>query len=224
MEDTSTACSHEPDAENSVTAWPGSSWCVPPTLLALPLYPLPAAHSANSYPSSSSDDPTFFTLPNPYLLSCPPTKLNTKCFPIWEESSDSSATHWEELNGPKFSTDQQQDTQSELRRRRRIISTDPSSPIPTTGYEARSVNLKWPDRMMHAIFYIDAGCQDIDDIQAENTWHVEREGTRREQCVGLGAGQWASVEFMRQDEWEVFERRRKGLDDGISGWGWRGLL
>lgn len=78
--------------------------------------------------------------------------------------------------------------------------------------------------MMHAIFYIDAGCRDIDDIQAEDIWHVEREGTRRQQCVGLGEGQWASVEFMRQDEWEVWERRRNGMDDGVSGWGLRGWL
>lgn len=223
IDDTSTACSHEPDTDNAVTAWPGSSWYVREALYTYFTFPRKQRIQLTVF-SSTSDDPLFFTHPYPHRLSCPPTKLNTKCFPIWEESSDSSAVHWEELNGPLHHSYQQREALPELRHRRRYISDDPSAPATSTGYQARSVNLKWPDRMMHAIFYLDAGCQDLDDTRAENVWHVKREGTRREQCFGLGEGQWASVEFMRQDEWEIFDRRRKGMDDGVGGWGWRGLL
>lgn len=82
--------------------------------------------------------------------------------------------------------------------------------------------------MQHAVFYIDAGCQVVAEeveIQEEVAWHVERVGTRREQCVTLPQERrWASVEFMRGDEWDVFELRRRGEDDGIGAWGWRGLF
>ncbi len=83
--------------------------------------------------------------------------------------------------------------------------------------------------MLHAVFYIDAGCQIVaEDSGAEEeqaAWHVERVGTTREQCVALPRKRrWASVEFMRGDEWRVFERRRRGVDDGVGGWGLRGLL
>lgn len=81
--------------------------------------------------------------------------------------------------------------------------------------------------MQHAVFYIDAGCQDVEqELAAEGqVWHVERVGTTREQCVALPhERRWASVEFMRGDEWSVFDLRRRGEDDGVGGWGWRGLL
>ena len=58
----------------------------------------------------------------------------------------------------------------------------------------------------------------------EGIWHVERVGTTREGCVILPEqGRWASVEFMRGDEWMVWDKRRRGVDDGV-GWGWRGVL
>ena len=95
----------------------------------------------------------------------------------------------------------------------------------STDYLAGSVNLAWPDRMKHAIFYTDDACKEVDDEGEEKIWHVERQGTRREQCAsGFEAGQFASVEFMRQDEWEVWDRRRRGVDDGVSVWGWSGLI
>jgi len=82
--------------------------------------------------------------------------------------------------------------------------------------------------MQHAVFYIDAGCQEAEqggDAAGKVGWHVERVGTTSEQCVGLGreGGRWASVEFMRGDEWGIWERRRRGVDDGV-GWGWRGVF
>jgi len=68
--------------------------------------------------------------------------------------------------------------------------------------------------MQHAVFYIDAGCQEAEqggDAAGKVGWHVERVGTTSEQCVGLGGegGSW--------------ERRRRGVDDGV-GWGWRGVF
>lgn len=99
--------------------------------------------------------------------------------------------------------------------------------------------------MQHAVFFVDAGCKVVGSGESEG-WHVERLGTTREGCVTIaktgaadggeveseeGAGRaksgrvrFASVEFMRDDEWKVWERRRRGEDDGVGGWGWRGLL
>ena len=82
--------------------------------------------------------------------------------------------------------------------------------------------------MTHAVFYTDDSCQVTDKRSGERMeWHVERMGLRGEDCVDSGeGGRWGSVEFMREEEWAVWDRRRRGLDDGIGsrGWGWRGLL
>ena len=90
------------------------------------------------------------------------------------------------------------------------------------------MTLKWPDRMTHAVFYTDDRCQITDTESGEIVgWHVEREGLRGEECVRVEQqAKWGSVEFMREDEWAVWDRRRRGMDDGVGsgGWGWRGLL
>ena len=75
---------------------------------------------------------------------------------------------------------------------------------------------------------MDDRCQVTDTGSGESVrWHIEREGLRSEDCVGFEQeGRWGSVEFMREDEWAVWDRRRRGVDDGSAsgGWGWRGLL
>jgi len=85
--------------------------------------------------------------------------------------------------------------------------------------------------MQHAVFYVDAGCQVLEEevvaevLAEKQAWHVERVGTTREQCVVLpDERRWASVEFMRGNEWRVFDLRRRGEDDGVGRWGWRGLF
>lgn len=173
--------------------------------------------------ASAADIPNISTLSSstPYPLSCPATSLNTKCFPITEDPS-----HWEEILSP-FIVDSEHDqqVQLELRRAKKRSTTPNSTP---SAYNARSVTLKWPDRMRHAVFYTDDRCQITDTENGEIVgWHVEREGLRGEECVGVEQqGRWGSVEFMREDEWAVWDRRRRGVDDGVGsgGWGWRGLL
>ena len=80
--------------------------------------------------------------------------------------------------------------------------------------------------MTHALFFVDESCQYLD--AAGHAWHVERKGLAVEQCVDLSSleGQFGSVEFMRQEEWETWDARRRGVDGGdrSAGWGWKGLL
>ena len=156
-----------------------------------------------------------------YPLSCPATSLNTKCFPITEDPSQ-----WEGTLSPSlFDSDHDQQVQLELRRLRRR-NTIPDSP--PSAYNPRSVTLKWPDRMRHAVFYTDDRCQVTDTGSGGIVgWHVEREGLRSEECVAVKQeGRWGSVEFMREEEWAVWDKRRRGVNDGIGSrrWGWRGLL
>lgn len=57
--------------------------------------------------------------------------------------------------------------------------------------------------MTHAVFYVDDGCEYMDDWRQGELSHVERGAGWREQCVALGQqGIWGSVEFMREEEWE----------------------
>ena len=179
--------------------------------------------TANTSPASAADSPDFSTpsTSTPYPLSCPATSLNTKCFPITEDP-----LHWEDIFSPSlFDSERDPQVQLELRRTRKRNTITGSKP---SAYNARSVTLKWPDRMRHAVFYMDDRCQVTDTGSGESVrWHIEREGLRSEDCVGFEQeGRWGSVEFMREDEWAVWDRRRRGVDDGSAsgGWGWRGLL
>ena len=84
----------------------------------------------------------------------------------------------------------------ELRRARKRDTIPNYTP---SAYNAKSVTLKWPDRMRHAVFYTDDRCQVTDAESGEIVgWHVEREGLRGEDCVGVEQqGWWGSVELMR---------------------------
>ena len=56
--------------------------------------------------------------------------------------------------------------------------------------------------MTHAVFFIDDGCEYVDDWRTGEVSHVERGAKVREQCVAIGTGGvWGSVEFMGEEEW-----------------------
>lgn len=91
---------------------------------------------------------------------------------------------------------------SELLWSRRRRSRSSSSPT-TTRYNARSISLTWPDEMTHAVFFVDEGCEYMDDWRQGEVSHVVRRNGVSEQCVKIGyQGVWGSVEFMREEEWE----------------------
>ena len=57
--------------------------------------------------------------------------------------------------------------------------------------------------MTHAVFYLDEGCEYVDDWREGEVSHVGRGKGVSEQCVAVGEeGLWGSVEFMREEEWE----------------------
>ena len=57
--------------------------------------------------------------------------------------------------------------------------------------------------MTHAIFFVDARCEYVDDWRQGRVSHVARKDGVEEQCVKVGdEGNWGSVEFMRDEEWE----------------------
>lgn len=59
--------------------------------------------------------------------------------------------------------------------------------------------------MTHAVFYVDDGCEYVDDWRQGEVSHVERREGLREQCVAIREeGMWGSVEFMREGEWDVW--------------------
>lgn len=62
--------------------------------------------------------------------------------------------------------------------------------------------------MTHAVFFVDDGCEYIDDWRRGEVSHVVRGKGVREQCVKIGdGGIWGSVEFMREGEWEEWSAR-----------------
>lgn len=79
--------------------------------------------------------------------------------------------------------------------------------------------------MKHAVFYNDNECQEFHQgLVPEVAWHIERHETQREHCGLLLEGSFKSVEFMRQDEYEIFFNRLQGKDDGVGQVSWRGIL
>ncbi|KAL2047691.1 hypothetical protein N7G274_000733 [Stereocaulon virgatum] len=194
-----TTCAHNEYTDLAVVAWPGDS----------------CAAAARNLPETTSTTTA-------YPLSCPPLIANSKCFPITEPLAvpDTPDSGSESSPDPNPNPDPDPEAQAQLELRRR--THDPAAPSPT-AYVARSVSLKWPDRMTHALFFDDRECQTMDT--GVHAWHVERAGLRAEQCVDLSEleGRFGSVEFMRREEWEVWTERRRGRD-GDGGWGWKGLL
>ncbi len=178
-------CLHGQSSEFSVTAYPGSS-CAADVLNLIELLPK-----------------------TPYPLSCPSSPRNTKCFPITEKISTAPSpakapSRWEDLSEQSALWEWQKlelrSRKSPSSRRQRSLS----SPSPTTeSYKARSVSLIWPDEMTHAVFYVDDGCEYVDDWRQGEVSHVERGKGVGEQCVAIGEqGLWGSVEFMREQEWK----------------------
>lgn len=57
--------------------------------------------------------------------------------------------------------------------------------------------------MTHAVFFVDEGCEYVDDWRLGEVSHVVRGAGVAGQCVKIGdQGVWGSVEFMREKEWE----------------------
>ncbi len=92
------------------------------------------------------------------------------------------------------------------------------------GFQALSVTLSWPDGMKHAIFFTDDACQELSIRRPGVSWHVERHETQSKQCEDFPEGLFKSIEFMRQDEYEIFSKRMQGEDDGVGGATWRGIF
>lgn len=186
-----TTCLHGQSSEFSVTAYPGGS-CAADILNLIELPPK-----------------------TPYPLSCPSSPRNTKCFPITEtistaRNSANAPSKWQYLSDQSALSEWQKlelrnrKSPSSLRRRRSLELASSSSTSPTTvDYIARSVSLTWPDEMTHTVFYVDDGCEYVDDWRQGKVSHVARKDGVREQCVRIGEeGLWGSVEFMREMEWE----------------------
>lgn len=178
-------CLHDRSSEYSVTAYPGTS-CAADVLDLIELLPR-----------------------TPYPLSCPSTPRNNKCFPITENLSMAPnlaqrPSKWADLSKQSALTEWQKTElrNSELLWSRRRRSRSSSSPT-TTRYNARSISLTWPDEMTHAVFFVDEGCEYMDDWRQGEVSHVVRRNGVSEQCVKIGyQGVWGSVEFMREEEWE----------------------
>ena len=91
-------------------------------------------------------------------------------------------------------------------------------------FNARSVTLSWPDGMRHAIFFADDACQELSIRRPDTSWHVERHETASKHCETFPEAVFKSIEFMRQDEYEIFSKRLQGQDDGVGGASWRGIF
>ncbi|KAI4157535.1 MAG: hypothetical protein LQ342_008203 [Letrouitia transgressa] len=141
-------------------------------------------------------------------LSCTSTPHNTKCFPIALHSQSSYNTKLELRDTKAY--------------KNRPIRQAPEQQI--LGDGARSISLRWPDEMRHAVFFTDEACHDVQSGRPEFTWHVQRTRTQVAQCESPPAGLFKSVEFMRQEEYEIFSRRMRGQDEGVEKTKWRGVF
>ncbi|KAL8721463.1 MAG: hypothetical protein Q9225_001875 [Loekoesia sp. 1 TL-2023] len=134
-------------------------------------------------------------------LSCPAIQQNSKCFPIWQAGDDTSDVDLE----PRYVTPY----------KNKPIRQAPEQQTLAAG--ARSISLRWPDEMQHAVFYTDKACHDVRVGRPEFTWHVERFATQIAQCESPPAGLFKSVEFMNQGEYEAFSRKMRGQDREVTG-------
>ena len=59
--------------------------------------------------------------------------------------------------------------------------------------------------MTHAVFFVDEGCEYVDDWRQGEVSYVARRDGMVEQCVKIwNEGVWGSVEFMTECEWEAW--------------------
>lgn len=195
------SCSH--DVSAPVVAWVGDSWyCI--------IIPL-ELRSTDRFLSHLHLDPTGSHLQAAdfeHGISCLAAPHNTKCFPI--SNSDGSS-----LDSTLRETEVQKYKEKPIRQapEQQILSSGP-----------RSITLRWPDAMQHALFFTDEVCHDIEAGRPEFTWHVERLQTQVAQCESPPAGLFKSVEFMSQWDYDAFSSRMRRQDGEKSRTPWRGIV
>lgn len=140
--------------------------------------------------------------------SCPATSHSTKCFPIWQPDDAPSVKGLRQRKVTPYKA--------------KPIRQAPEQQTVIAG--PRSVSLRWPDEMQHAVFFTDDACNDMQKGRPEYSWHVERFETQVVHCESPPAGLFRSVEYMRQEEYEAFSRRMRGQVDDATKIKWRGLL
>ncbi|KAL8946191.1 MAG: hypothetical protein Q9222_007382 [Ikaeria aurantiellina] len=142
------------------------------------------------------------------IISCSPVQHNAKCFPIWQTGDDSMEA--------------QTDSRDPTPYKAKPIRQAPEQQTLSSG--ARSIGLRWPNDMQHAVFYTDQACHNVDTGRPEVTWHVERFGSQVAQCESPPAGLFRSVEFMGSEEYEAFSRKMRGQDGTDTKAKWKGVL
>ncbi|KAL9577954.1 MAG: hypothetical protein Q9203_007270 [Teloschistes exilis] len=141
-------------------------------------------------------------------MSCPAVSHNSKCFPIWQRDAESFDSAFGSRDETPYKT--------------RPIRQAPVQQTLTLG--PRSISLRWPDGIQHAVFYTDDVCHNVQVGRPEFTWHVERLGTQAVQCESPPAGLFKSVEFMEAEEYEEFSKRMRGQDAPGSKARWRSII
>ncbi|KAL8731062.1 MAG: hypothetical protein Q9181_004449 [Wetmoreana brouardii] len=181
------------DALAPVIAWPEESW------YERPKGKRHCGRLTNLYShleSASTDSPVQTSEQG---LSCPAVSHNSRCFPIWQSSNEPSDSALEPRDLTPYK-----------------VRPVRQAPIQQTfALGPRSITLRWPDDMQHAVFFTDETCHDVQVGRPEFTWHVERLGIQIAQCESPPAGLFRSVEFMRSEEYEAFSRRMR-RQDGLS--------
>ncbi|KAL8746364.1 MAG: hypothetical protein Q9190_001606 [Brigantiaea leucoxantha] len=196
------ACSSDASSQKPVIAWPGNTWFIDYT----PGLDYMDTNGENC--SQREQGHADAQSPKSHPLSCSSTPQNTKCYPISKHQAPLEETDLE-----------LQDTDSY---KNRPVRQAPEQQILSTG--ARSISLRWPEGMQHAVFFTDEACHSVGSGRPEYTWHVQRIDQQAVQCESPPAGLFKSVEFMRQHEYDTFSRRMRGQVDGFKKARWRDLL
>lgn len=156
-------------------------------------------------------DPSAYHLPsiaNEHGTSCLALPEHPKCFPITQFDHGSTSA---DPDTPEVAPYKDKPI-------RQVIKQQPL----VSG--ARSIMLRWPDGMQHAVFFTDQVCHDVQTGRPEFTWHVERLGVQPAQCENPPAGLFRSVEFMNLEKYNAFSRRMRGQEGGATKAWWRGML
>ncbi|KAI4180936.1 MAG: hypothetical protein L6R41_006927 [Letrouitia leprolyta] len=140
-------------------------------------------------------------------ISCPAIQKNAKCFRIWQGDDESSEPNHEPRDTTPYKA--------------RPIRQAPEQQTLAVG--ARSISLRWPDRMQHAVFFSDEECHGAGAGRPEFTWHVERLEAQVAQCESPPAGLFRSVEFMKQGDYDAFSRKMRGQDGQVTKAPWKGI-
>ena len=140
-------------------------------------------------------------------FSCSALPQNPRCFPISQPESAPS--------------DPEIEPRDEIPYKSRPIRQAPIQQTLASG--PRSITLRWPDEMQHAVFFTDQSCHE-EIGRPEVTWHVERLGIGAAQCESPPAGLFKSVEFMKPGEYEAFSRKMREQDGTEARARWRGIL